>query len=133
MAPKKINKNFDTFIGEKIMQRRISLGMTLEELAPYTGVSFPQLVKYEKGISKIKASVLYLIAKALNVKFQYFVEGFGDSNNHTDSLYEEIPAISIQEEEKVLNLLKAYHDIHDPRVRNKLLQLMKTTPLCGRY
>lgn len=126
MAPRKTNKDFDKFIGEKIRQRRIILGMSMKELASYIGVGYQQVQKYEKGVNRISATTLYLIATALNVKIQRFVEGFGDSSDHTDSLHEELPATNIQEEKKIRDLLATYYGIPDPCVRKKLLELIKT-------
>ncbi len=125
MLQRKLNKNFDTFIGEKVRQRRFALGMSQSKLASYIGVSFQQVQKYEKGIDRINASMLYSIAVALNVKIQYFVKGFDDSRNRTDSSQDKKSTATIREEKNARDLLAAYYDIHDHNTRKKFLELIK--------
>ena len=53
--------------GEKIRNRRISLGMTMEDLGNAIGVQRSAINKYEKGQIDIKTSTLQAIANALNI------------------------------------------------------------------
>ena len=68
---RKFNKSLDAFIGEKVKQCRIALGMSQDKLGSYLGITFQQVQKYEKGINRISASMLYTIATVLNVEIQY--------------------------------------------------------------
>lgn len=124
---RKFNKSLDAFIGEKVKQCRIALGMSQDKLGSYLGITFQQVQKYEKGINRISASMLYTIATVLNVEIQYFIEGF-NNNNHTNSLKEEsspIYEVDMRNKKESLDLLKAYYSISDLSVRKKVLELVK--------
>ena len=117
---RKFNKSLDAFIGEKVKQCRIALGMSQDKLGSYLGITFQQVQKYEKGINRISASML-------NVEIQYFIEGF-NNNNHTNSLKEEsspIYEVDMRNKKESLDLLKAYYSISDLSVRKKVLELVK--------
>ncbi|SLN32610.1 helix-turn-helix domain-containing protein [Oceanibacterium hippocampi] len=65
----------DRFVGTRIRERRITLGLTQQELAERIGVTYQQAHKYERGINRISAGRLYNIAAALEVQVAYFFEG----------------------------------------------------------
>ena len=65
----------DRYIGTRIRERRIKLGMTQHQLADLIGVTYQQAHKYEKGINRVAAGRLYRIAQALGVEVSYFFEG----------------------------------------------------------
>jgi len=85
MAKSNTRKTNETekHVGSKIRDRRIMLGLTQQGLADAIGVTYQQAHKYEKGINRISASRLLLIAQTLGTSVDYFFEGL-DSN--TDSL-----------------------------------------------
>ncbi|MBQ7674010.1 MAG: helix-turn-helix domain-containing protein [Alphaproteobacteria bacterium] len=123
---RKFNKSLDTFIGEKVKQRRAVIGMSQDKLGSYLGITFQQVQKYEKGVNRISASMLYTIATVLNTDIQYFIDGFndGDSNSFNEfnsPVYE----VNIQNQKESLDLLKAYYAIPDPIVRKKVMELVK--------
>jgi Zn-dependent peptidase ImmA (M78 family)/transcriptional regulator with XRE-family HTH domain len=61
-------------IGDRIKQRRVALGLSLEELAERTGnyVSRQVIHKYEQGNSMPGSDVLLRLADALGVKVEFF-------------------------------------------------------------
>lgn len=60
--------NENIVIGNRIKQRRLSLGLTLGEVASKIGVAISTIQRYEAGtISKIKLPVIQAIAGALSV------------------------------------------------------------------
>lgn len=125
---KEINRRLDNFIGEKVRKQRIALGMTQDKLASFLGVTFQQVQKYEKGVNRISASMLYNIATVLNVKMQWFVEGFenrGGSCTVQDS-GEIVYNVDIADTKESQALLRTYYGINDVKVRKKVLDLVKT-------
>lgn len=79
---RKINRliNIDRVIGRRIKARRVSLGMTMPDLAKKIEVTHQQVQKYENGTNRISAGRLYAIGQALNVQVSFFfddVEGEG--------------------------------------------------------
>jgi transcriptional regulator with XRE-family HTH domain len=65
----------DRYVGARIRERRILLGLTQQNMAELIGVTYQQVHKYEKGFNRVSASRLYIIAQALGVEVNYFFEG----------------------------------------------------------
>ena len=72
--------DIDKFVGKKIKERRLSMGITQEELGNVIGVSFQQIQKYEKGVNRAGASRLYDLARALRVSVAFFFDSFDTPN-----------------------------------------------------
>jgi transcriptional regulator with XRE-family HTH domain len=68
----------DDYVGARIRERRIMLGLTQQQLAEMIGVTYQQAHKYERGINRVSAGRLYEIARVLNAPITYFYEGVGD-------------------------------------------------------
>ncbi len=64
----------DRLIGARIQELRLAKGMSRHQLAEMIGVTHQQLQKYEKGINRISAGRLAMIAKALAKSVSYFYE-----------------------------------------------------------
>lgn len=72
-------QDVDRWVGQRMRERRVMLGLTQQEMAELIGVTYQQAHKYEKGINRIAAGRLYAIARTLGVDVGYFFEGLGDS------------------------------------------------------
>ena len=68
-------QDVDRYVGARMRQRRIMLGLTQHQMAELIGVTYQQAHKYEKGINRVAAGRLYGIAQALGVEVGYFFEG----------------------------------------------------------
>lgn len=62
----------DVFVGAKLRERRLILGLSQDALAATGGVAFQQVQKYERGANRISASRLYQFARALDVEPGFF-------------------------------------------------------------
>lgn len=69
----------DLHVGQRVAERRLSLGHTQSDLAQAMGVTFQQVQKYEKGSNRISASRLWLAALFLGVGVEYFYSGLGQA------------------------------------------------------
>ena len=67
-------KDADVYAGEMLRYRRQELGLTQKQLAEYTGVTFQQIQKYEKGMNRMGVSRLSDFASCLDVSVSYFYE-----------------------------------------------------------
>ena len=67
----------DDYVGGRMRERRIMLGLTQQRFAEMIGVSYQQAHKYERGVNRISAGRLFEVARALGVPLTYFYEGFG--------------------------------------------------------
>jgi transcriptional regulator with XRE-family HTH domain len=65
----------DVFVGNKVKNRRLMLGMSQDELAKACGITFQQVQKYERGTNRISVSRLTEIAASLKSQLEYFTEG----------------------------------------------------------
>ena len=70
-------QDVDRYVGARMRERRIMLGLTQQQMAELIGVTYQQAHKYEKGINRIAGGRLYQIAKALGVDVSYFYDGMG--------------------------------------------------------
>ena len=68
----------DRYVGGRIRERRIMLGLSQQQMAHMIGVTYQQTHKYERGINRISAGRLFEIARVLKVPVNYFFEGLGD-------------------------------------------------------
>jgi transcriptional regulator with XRE-family HTH domain len=71
-------QDIDRYVGARMRERRIMLGLTQQQMAELIGVTYQQAHKYEKGINRIAAGRLYTIAQALGVEVSYFFGGMND-------------------------------------------------------
>jgi ribosome-binding protein aMBF1 (putative translation factor) len=64
----------DKYIGARMREQRLALGISQEQLGKELGVSFQQIQKYEKGVNRVSAARLFEICKALNVSLSWMFE-----------------------------------------------------------
>jgi transcriptional regulator with XRE-family HTH domain len=70
-------EDIDRYVGARMRERRIMLGLKQQEMAELIEVSFQQVYKYEKGTNRVSSGRLYQIAQALSTDVRYFFEGVG--------------------------------------------------------
>ena len=78
-APRPRAQALDRYVGNRIRQRRMMLGLTQHQLAELIGVTYQQAHKYEQGINRITGGRLYQTAQALGVDVNYFYESLADN------------------------------------------------------
>ncbi len=75
----------DRYVGNRILERRMVLGLSLQQLAGMIGVTYQQAHKYERGLNRITAGRLYDIAHALAVPVGWFFDGIAESSEHPET------------------------------------------------
>src|SRR5690242_15183969 len=73
-------QDVDRYVGARIRERRIMLGLTQQQLADLIGVTYQQAHKYERGINRVSAGRLFEVARVLNVPIGYFYEGLTEGS-----------------------------------------------------
>jgi transcriptional regulator with XRE-family HTH domain len=68
-------RDLDRYIGNRLRERRLMMGLSQAELASSVGLAFQQIQKYETGTDRISASRLFDCAAVLDTPFGWFVEG----------------------------------------------------------
>jgi transcriptional regulator with XRE-family HTH domain len=75
----------DRYVGSRIRERRVMLGLSQQQMADMIGVTYQQAHKYERGINRISAGRLYEISQVLRVPVSHFFEGI-DGNSGGEEL-----------------------------------------------
>jgi transcriptional regulator with XRE-family HTH domain len=97
--------------------------MTQRELGNALGVSLQQVQKYERGTNRISAGLLPALAEALNVGLNYFYHGIHYDRELEGSVSEEPTPILLSKDG--LRFAQAFEQIADPRLRRRLLSILK--------
>ena len=125
ISPSKKGKphDVDIHVGGRVRLRRSALGLSQDQLGAAIGLSFQQVQKYERGANRIGASRLYEMSKILQAPISYFFENFGHAGlaEDGDSSYQADPVMK----RETLELMRAYHQILDPKQRKKVLKLVQ--------
>lgn len=67
--------NVDFHIAQRLLSRRVMLGMSQSDLAKRCGISFQQIQKYETGGNRISASRLFDLSQAMETSVAFFFSG----------------------------------------------------------
>jgi transcriptional regulator with XRE-family HTH domain len=109
----------DSFIGGRIRNLRIALGLNQHKLGDLIGVSYQQAHKYEHGVNRISAERLYTLSRKLGVPVSYFYEGFENSQHKVTP-----------RQRRQIGLANLLNEIHNEKYREAVNQL--TRVLAGR-
>jgi transcriptional regulator with XRE-family HTH domain len=114
----------DAQVGNRVRIRRMLIGMSQERLGDMLGLTFQQVQKYEKGVNRIGAGRLFEIARILGVPIDFFYDGVGSP---TEGGAETTPPVmEFVSSGEGLQLSLAFMKIKDPKVRKRVLDLVKS-------
>jgi len=106
------------------------LGMSQEKLGDNLGITFQQIQKYEKGTNRVGASRLQAIATILNVPPAFFFEDLqGHQSGAVEGMAEDASTMSAMDfvtSAEGLQLNRAFVRISDPKVRRRIIDLVKS-------
>ena len=127
--PKKTPNPIDIHVGSRIRLRRNMISMSQEKLGEALGITFQQIQKYEKGTNRVGASRLQQISQVLGVPVSFFFEdapgdappqgGMAEANS---SAY----VVDFLSSSEGLQLNRSFARISDPKVRRKIIELVRT-------
>jgi transcriptional regulator with XRE-family HTH domain len=127
---KKKPNPIDIHVGSRVRLRRTMLGLSQEKLGEQLGITFQQIQKYEKGANRIGASRLQEIASVLNTPVSFFFEDAPNTTpNRNTGFAESEPAnyvVDFLSSSEGLQLNRAFIKIRDPKVRRKIVEMVKT-------
>ncbi|WP_337268018.1 helix-turn-helix domain-containing protein [Oryzifoliimicrobium ureilyticus] len=127
---KKRPNPIDIHVGSRIRLRRTMLGMSQEKLGESLGITFQQIQKYEKGTNRVGASRLQNISSILSVPVSFFFENApGETsemmNAQTDGPSGSNHVVDFLSSSEGLQLNRAFLKINDPKVRRRIVELVK--------
>ena len=102
--------------------------MSQERLGELLGLTFQQVQKYEKGVNRIGAGRLFEISRILGVPIFYFYESVSEqlSGGAGAAESQSPPVLEFVSSGEGLQLSLAYMRIKDPKVRKRVLDLVKS-------
>ena len=122
----------DVHVGARVRVRRTLLGMTQTNLGDAIGVTFQQVQKYENGANRISASRLFDLSRVFDVPIEYFFDDMptvvaASSPTQGGGKAKKLPNYELDPMAKreTLQLVRAYYNISDPQVRERLYELTK--------
>jgi transcriptional regulator with XRE-family HTH domain len=125
---KKKPNPIDIHVGSRIRLRRTMLGMSQEKLGESLGITFQQIQKYEKGTNRVGASRLQNISSILNVPVSFFFEDAPGEQAGATGMAEASSSnyvVDFLSSSEGLQLNRAFVKIADPKVRRRLVDLVK--------
>jgi transcriptional regulator with XRE-family HTH domain len=130
IVPKKQASPIDVQVGTRVRLRRMLIGMSQEKLGEMLGLTFQQVQKYEKGVNRIGAGRLFQVAHILGVPIDYFYEGVNGMGEGAPGFAEpggsSPPVMEFLSSGEGLQLSLAFMKIKDPKVRKRVLDLVKS-------
>lgn len=115
----------DVYVGSRIRMRRKMLGLSQEKLGEKLGITFQQIQKYEKGTNRVGASRLQAMSDALEVPVSFF---FPESAPSSPAGMQEESAtfmMDFMSTSEGLDLTRAFIRIRNPKVRRKVVELVR--------
>lgn len=84
--------DIDRDIGVRIRARRLELAMSQEGLGDKIGVTFQQIQKYERGVNRVSAATLMMVAEALDVQASALMPPIASKDERAEALMLDEPA-----------------------------------------
>lgn len=122
---KKKPNPIDIHVGGRIRLRRNMLGMSQEKLGENLGITFQQIQKYEKGTNRVGASRLQAIASILEVPVAFFFEDAPGGSEGLAEASQTTYVVDFLSSTEGLQLNRAFVRIGDPKVRRKIIDLVR--------
>ncbi len=127
---KKKPNPIDIHVGSRVRLRRNMLGMSQEKLGDSLGITFQQIQKYEKGTNRVGASRLQAISNVMSVPVSFFFEDAPSADGTPHKGFAEDGSatyvVDFLNSAEGLQLNRAFMKITDPKVRRKIVDLVKS-------
>ena len=115
----------DLHVGRQIAAVRVHSDVSQAQLARAIGISFQQLQKYESARNRVSATMLYDIARSLDVPVSRFFDGLpgnGEASATILPVDERLEFIASTEGRRFIEAMMRLA----PRVRNRMSSLIST-------
>ena len=125
----------NAYIGDRVRLARKRLGLSQGYVGHYLKVSYQQVQKFEKGINRISAEQLAILARVLGVPVHFFYQDMPTEYHMGGSPIapaDELPPV----EKDVLfspethDLIRRYYAVEDTKKRRLFLSLLKAMNGC---
>ncbi len=127
---KKTPNPIDIHVGARVRLRRNMLGFSQEKLGESLGITFQQIQKYEKGSNRIGASRLQKLSEVLKTPVSFFFEDAPNPTLNAEGGFAEDESpnyvVDFLSSSEGIQLNKAFSNIKDPKVRKKIIDLVRS-------
>jgi transcriptional regulator with XRE-family HTH domain len=117
----------DKHVGQRLRARRLMLGMSQSELGVALGLTYQQVHKYEKGMTRVGASRLQYLSELLRVPIEFFFDGapYPQGQHHAQT---DVPTAQYVSDYLAtpdgLRLTKAFTQIPSAKIRRSIVKLV---------
>lgn len=105
----------DITVGTNIRAARLILGITQDQLSKHLKITFQQVQKYERGINKVSAGVLYETANFLKKPIGWFFD---------EKI--ELEILELHEQKSILRITKILMGLQSKRQFKAILALLES-------
>ena len=112
--------SIDKLVGRNIRIQRLAKGLSQTELANQLGVTFQQVQKYEKGVTRIGCGRLFQVASILGADVTDFFEGSPKGKPSSSRTVRDLIA-----EPQSFHLVQAFSTIGNRRLRSSVVNLVR--------
>ena len=109
----------DILVGRRIRARRRQLGLSQQDLADALGLSYQQVQKYEKGVSRIGAGRLQQLARILEVPVSDLFEEQRSGAQDGDTVF------SFLDTPGSLRLVQAFARVPERPLQQRIVELVE--------
>ncbi|MGN7713694.1 helix-turn-helix domain-containing protein [Agrobacterium radiobacter] len=130
----KDSRSVEKSVGDAIRQKRLAKGLSQSALGEKVALTFQQIQKYEKGISKVSATKLVEIADALDSDVRSFFHEIIKSRilGSVEPPRPQDDAKDMKSYRDAMILSSAFLTIQDEQVRRNILQLVQVIATGGK-
>lgn len=130
----KDSRSVEECVGDAIRQKRLEKGLSQSALGEKVALTFQQIQKYEKGISRVSATKLVEIADALESDVRSFFHEIVKTRiaGSVEPPRLQSDAKDIKSYRDAMILSSAFLTIEDEQIRRNILQLVQVIATRGR-
>jgi|SRR5882672_5693361 transcriptional regulator with XRE-family HTH domain len=107
----------DLIVGRRIRLRRLERHVSQTQLANALGLTFQQVQKYEKGVNRISAGRLEIVARFLDVPITFFFAPVDGDRKESPTTLNQL------QDRRSVRLLQAFSKIKDKKMQAALLRV----------
>lgn len=112
----RITDSFDRHVGARIRERRLTQGLTQQQFASKLGITHQQQHKYERGLDRVSAGRLFVMALVLETPVTWFFGDLGATRATTSPTTRQL---------KSLELLRYFELINDRGQQEAISQMAR--------
>ncbi len=124
-SKKRHSGKIDSFIGEKLRNTRILLGITQSQLSQKIGITFQQLQKYENGSNRISAATIFALSNIFHIDVADFFPLYKIKKSSSANEIKKPIINNYNTNKEIVSLLSTYNKIKNEKTKKRILSLVQ--------